>query len=118
LPSVAADLVATHQKGIAMTILREETLQVLLPGFTHHVDIGQPTDALISYDPSGSARMVLPGKEPMTGQWHLVADGYHVAWEGGPAGNWQIRHGVGRLTYIDPTGREAGTVTKIQPTSP
>jgi hypothetical protein len=98
-----------------MTILQEDILQVLLPGFTHHVDIGQGADASISYGAAGLARMVLPGQDPMTGRWHAHADGYHVAWDGGPIGNWQIKHEVGRLTYIDPTGREAGTVTRIEP---
>jgi hypothetical protein len=101
-----------------MTILQQDILQVLLPGFTHHVDIGQGADASISYGAAGLARMVLPGKDPMTGRWHAHADGYHVAWEGGPAGNWQIAHEAGRLTYIDPTGREAGTVTRIEPIGP
>jgi hypothetical protein len=101
-----------------MTILQEDILQVLLPGFTHHVDIGQGADAFISYGAAGLARMVLPGKDPMTGRWHAHADGYHVAWDGGPTGNWQIKHEAGRLTYIDPTGREAGTVTRIEPIGP
>lgn len=101
-----------------MTILHEDILQVLLPGFTHYVDIGQGADASISYGAGGAARMVLPGKAAMTGHWQLHADGYHVAWEGGPAGNWQIAHAAGQLTYIDPAGSEAGTVTRIEPIGP
>lgn len=98
-----------------MTILDQAVLDVLLPGFTHHVDIGQGEDATISYGAGGLAQMVLPGKPPMNGEWKPLAQGYHVAWMGGPEGAWQIRHEVGRLVYIDPTGREAGTVTKIEP---
>ncbi len=101
-----------------MTLLNQEILQILLPGFTHHVDIGQGAEAAISYGAAGVARMVLPGKAPMTGRWHALAQGYHVAWDGGPAGDWQITHEVGRLTYLDPTGREAGTVTRIEPMQP
>ncbi len=98
-----------------MTVLQQDSLNVLLAGFTHHVDIGQGTDATISYGADGLARMVLPGKDPMTGRWHALPAGYHIAWDDGPAGDWQIAHAAGRLTYIDPTGREAGTVTRIEP---
>jgi hypothetical protein len=101
-----------------MTLLEEDVLAVLLPGFTHHVDIGQEADAAISFGAAGLARMVLPGKDPMTGRWHPLPTGYHVSWEGGPAGDWQIAHEAGRLTYVDPTGREAGTVTRIEPIQP
>lgn len=98
-----------------MTLLDQAMLDVLLPGFTHHVDIGQGTDAQISYGAGGLAQMVLPGKPPMNGEWKPLSQGYHVAWMDGPQGDWQIAHDVGRLTYIDPTGREAGTVTRIEP---
>lgn len=98
-----------------MTILEKRVLDVLLPGFTHHIDIGQETDATMSFGVSGLARMVLPGKPAMKGEWRPLANGYHVAWQGGPVGEWQIAHEAGRLTYIDPTGREAGTVTRIEP---
>lgn len=98
-----------------MTFLERSVLEVLLPGFTHHVDIGQGEDARISYGAGGLAQMVLPGKPAMNGEWTALDDGYHVAWSGGPAGSWKIAHDVGRLTYIDPTGKEAGTVTRIEP---
>jgi hypothetical protein len=98
-----------------MTILNEATLAVLMTGFAHHVDIGQPTVAVISYPTTSEARMTLPNGTAMTGHWHLLPDGYHVNWTGGPAGTWQIDHAPGQLTYIDPTGRRAGTVTRIEP---
>ncbi|MBL9047788.1 MAG: hypothetical protein JNK34_10870 [Tabrizicola sp.] len=98
-----------------MMVLEKPVLDVLLPGFTHHVDIGQGEDARISYGASGLAQMVLPGKPPINGEWKPLQQGYHVAWRGGPAGDWQIAYELGRLTYIDPTGREAGTVTRIEP---
>jgi hypothetical protein len=98
-----------------MTVLDQSVLDVLLPGFTHHIDIGHGTDAMMSFGAGGLARMVLPGKPPMTGEWHLLSSGYHVAWQGGPNGDWQIAHETGRLTYVDPTGREVGTVTRIEP---
>lgn len=98
-----------------MTVLEKSVLEVLLPGFTHHVDIGQGEDARISYGAGGLAQMVLPGQPPMNGEWKPLANGYHVAWSGGQAGAWKIAHDVGRLTYIDLTGREVGTVTRIEP---
>jgi hypothetical protein len=101
-----------------MTVLDDTVLDVLLSGFTHHVDIGAEADATISYGAAGLARMVLPGKPPMNGEWYLLPNGYHVAWSGGPQGAWQIAHEAGRLTYIDPTGREAGTVTRIELIAP
>jgi hypothetical protein len=102
----------------SMTMLQKDVLEVLLAGFTHHVDIGQGADATISFGVAGLARMLIPGKDVMTGRWHALEDGYHVAWEGGPEGKWQIAHEEGRLTYIDPTGRKAGTVTRIEPNGP
>lgn len=101
-----------------MTVLDQTVLNVLLPGFTHHIDIGQATDATISFGVGGLAKMVLPGKPPMNGDWKQLPDGYHVAWSGGPEGAWKIGHEAGRLTYIDPTGRAAGTVTRIEPIQP
>jgi hypothetical protein len=101
-----------------MTVLDHAVLDVLLPGFTHHVDIGQGADATISYGAGGLARMVLPGQPPMNGEWTPLPKGYHIDWIGGPKGEWQIRHEAGKLVYIDPTGREAGTVTRIEPIGP
>ncbi len=101
-----------------MTVLDHAVLDVLLPGFTHYVDLGQGAEATISYGAAGQARMVLPGKDPMQGNWHLLPKGYHVSWQDGPSGDWQIAHEVGRLTYIDPAGRAAGTVTRIEPAGP
>jgi hypothetical protein len=106
------------RKDFAMNVLDQSILDVLLPGFTHHIDIGQEIEASISYGASGLARMVLPGKEPMRGEWYPLPDGYHVAWYGGPAGDWRIKHEAGRLVYVDGEGKEAGTVTRIEPIGP
>ena len=75
-----------------MLVLERPVLDVLLPGFTHHVDIGQGEDARISFGAGGLAQMVLPGKPPMHGEWKSLDKGYHVAWSGGPEGAWQIAH--------------------------
>lgn len=98
-----------------MTVLAEQALAALMIGFTHHVDIGKETDATISYLDDKRAKMVLPGNVTMHGIWHLLPDGYHVAWHDGPAGKWQIDWAPGKMTYLDPTGKAAGTVTGIAP---
>ena len=67
-----------------MTVLEKTVLDVLLPGFTHHIDIGQGADARISFSADGVARMVLPGKPAMQGVWAALPQGYHVAWTDGP----------------------------------
>ncbi len=98
-----------------MTVLADKTIAALMIGFTHHVDIGKETDATISYLDHTRAKMVLPGNVTMHGVWHMLPDGYHVAWHDGPAGKWQITSAPGTLTYLDPTGKAAGTVTLIAP---
>ncbi len=98
-----------------MTRLDAHVLRVMLPGFIHHVDIGKPDDAIISYAADGQAFMTIPGMPPMQGRWHILPEGYHVAWEGGPSGDWTITHEAGRLTHVDPAGRAAGHVTRIEP---
>jgi hypothetical protein len=97
------------------TVLDATVLGVLLPGFAHHVDIGKTFDAVIAYGADGQADMTIPGAAPMQGRWHLLPQGYHVAWKDGPAGDWTITHQAGRLTYVDPAGRAAGHVTRIEP---
>lgn len=101
-----------------MTLLDQTVLDILLPGFTHHIDIGQEADAKMSFGAGGLAQMELPGKPPMNGEWKPMPNGYQVTWSNGPKGDWQIAHETGKLTYIDPTGREAGTVTRIEPIKP
>lgn len=98
-----------------MNVLNRSVLAVLLPGFSHTIDLPQGAEAIISYGSKGEALLALPGKAPMSGKWHLLPDGYYVAWENGPSGDWQIRHEAGRLTYVDSTGKDAGTVTRIEP---
>jgi hypothetical protein len=109
---------AARRKDFAMNVLDQSVLDVLLPGFAHHIDIGQDVEATISYGASGLARMVLPGKEPMRGEWYPLPDGYHIAWHGGPAGDWRIKHEAGRLVYVDDAGKESGIVTRIEPIGP
>lgn len=87
-------------------------------GSTHYVDVGKEVDAIIYYPTPTEAHMTLPGVPAMKGVLKIVADGYHVAWNGGPPGNWQITYQPGKLTYLGPDGKPAGFVTKIVPGNP
>lgn len=91
-------------------------LSVIATGFTHYINIGKDADAAIYYENAETVHMLLPGaKVAMRGTWSLLPDGYHVRWTDGPEGKWQIARTGRGLTYIDPTGKPAGTVSKIVP---
>ncbi|WP_298920438.1 hypothetical protein [uncultured Roseobacter sp.] len=98
-----------------METLTDAILAIIMIGNTHYVDVGAGSDAIIFYETEKTAHMTLPGKEPLVGDMTVYADGYHVAWQGGPAGDWQIAHEAGAFTYIGPDGKAAGTITKIVP---
>ncbi|MEO0496791.1 MAG: hypothetical protein AAF141_05395 [Pseudomonadota bacterium] len=98
-----------------MGILEKLILSVIMIGNTHYVDVGQEVDAVIYYPSETEAHMTLPGVPAMEGQLTLKSDGYHVAWDNGPAGDWKIRHENGVFTYVGPDGKDAGTISKIVP---
>ena len=101
-----------------MDPLTDAFLAILMIGNTHYVDIGESSDAIIFYQTDRIAHMSLPGKDVLVGDMTMNEDGYHVAWKGGPAGNWQIGHQAGEFSYIRPDGQVAGTITKIVPGNP
>jgi hypothetical protein len=101
-----------------MAILESIVLAVLMLGNTHYIDVGAPTDAVIYYQSDKVAFMTLPGKPTLQGALTMGANGYHIAWQNGPAGNWQIQHQAGKFTYIGPDGKAAGTITRIVPGNP
>ena len=101
-----------------MSVLTSKILAVLMIGSTHYVDVGRDTDAIIYYPTPTVAHMTLPGVPAMKGTMTLKEDGYHVAWDDGPAGDWKITFEPGTLTYIGPDGKPAGTITKIVPGNP
>jgi hypothetical protein len=99
-----------------MTPMTSNTLSVIATGFTHYVNIGKDSDAAIYYENNESVHMLLPGATAaMRGTWSLLPDGYYVRWVDGPEGKWQIARDADGLTYIDPTGKPAGRVSKIVP---
>ncbi|MCV3273871.1 hypothetical protein [Roseobacter sinensis] len=101
-----------------MDTLTDTILAVLMIGNTHYVDIGAASDAVIFYETEKTAHMTLPGEGALVGDMTVYTDGYHVAWQGGPAGDWKIGHEAGVFTYTGPDGEAAGTITKIVPGNP
>jgi len=98
-----------------MTYLAKDTLSVLMPGFTHYVDLGGGKEAAIHYGTDSASFMRLPTGERMTGTWKLLDDGYHVAWENGPEMTWHLDHQPGSIAYVDGGEERRGTVTRIVP---
>ncbi len=62
--------------------------------------------------------MTLPDGPTFKGTLSLNQDSYHVAWDGGPAGDWQIIYAPGTYAYVRPDGSAGGAVTKIVPGNP
>jgi len=99
-----------------MKTLNDKALAILLEGLTHYVNIGKDIDASIYYAADKTAHMRLPGASTvMHGEWLLMQDGYFIKWQNGPEGKWQITHELGQFIYIDPTGKDAGRITQINP---
>lgn len=96
-----------------MSVLVSKVLAVLMIGSTHYIDVGKGKDAIIYYPSKTVAHMTLPGLPSMKGILTMKSDGYHVAWNNGPAGDWKIKYQPGKFTYIGPDGKPAGTITKI-----
>ena len=101
-----------------MSVLVGKILAILMIGSTHYVDVGSGSDAIIYYPSETAAHMKLPDVPAMRGTLTMKQDGYHVAWDNGPAGDWQIAWEAGTFTYIGPDGKPAGHITKIVPGNP
>lgn len=96
-----------------MEFLSKSVLAAMMINATHYVDIGAETDAVIYYETESVAHMVLPDGTALSGAWKLTNQGYHVAWTGGPEGDWRLSHAPGRIGYVDGTGKDFGPVTRI-----
>lgn len=101
-----------------MAILPKSTLTTFLAGNTHYVALDGGGDAVIHYGPEQSSYMRLPGGQLLTGRWSLLEDGYHVAWEDGPEGDWHIDHEPGCFAYLDQSRERRGVVSRIVPGDP
>ncbi|MEM8753362.1 MAG: hypothetical protein AAGF90_10320 [Pseudomonadota bacterium] len=98
-----------------MEFLTKELLLAFLVGTTHHVDTGKPAEAAIYYEDEDTAHMRLPSGDELSGEWRLTEEGYHIAWEGGPSGEWRVAKTAERIFYVDAKGDERGDVTRISP---
>ncbi len=101
-----------------MTILAKSALETLLPGNTHYVILDDGGEAVIHYGADQASHMRLPGGPQMTGRWSYLEDGYHVAWQDGPAGDWHIDHTPGCFAYLDQSREKRGVISRIVPGDP
>ena len=98
-----------------MAYLKKDALSVLMPGFTHYVDLGAAGEAVIHYGADNASYMRMPDGKRMTGQWTLLDEGYRVAWQDGPDLTWHLDHEPGSIAYVDAGDERRGTVTRIVP---
>ena len=97
-----------------MILNDQKALDVLLTGLTHVLPMGEG-EAFIYYQNGGRAEMSLPDGTRRTGVWRIIADGYHVDWQGGPSADWRLDIEPGRIAYLDAGGVERGIVSRIVP---
>ena len=95
-----------------MAILEKKTLEVIMVGATHVIDMNGKS-AFIYYENGERAHMRLPDGTSYHGQWKLLDDGYQVAWENGPTGVWKLDHKSGTIDYMDSSGAARGRISRI-----
>lgn len=96
-----------------MMTLEKPVLAAILIRTTHEVDLGEGRQATIYYETEDRAHMRLPDGVTMTGDWHLLDDGYAIEWQNGPSGRWTLKAMPGRISYFDTEGKDRGTVRAI-----
>lgn len=95
-----------------MTILKKDSLAVIMVGTTHTIDMGG-SNAFIYYPNESDAHMLLPDGKRFSGRWALLEDGYSVEWRDGPVGSWKLDHQPGAIDYVDSTGAARGRISRI-----
>ena len=96
-----------------MTPVTGSALSMMMIGMTHYVDAGHGSDAVIYYPTRTKAIMRLPGAPVMTGTLTVSDRGYHINWNDGPEGDWQIAYHPDEFIYLAPDGTNAGTIKKL-----
>ncbi len=96
-----------------MKILDRNTLQAMMPGTTHRLDMGE-VEAIIYYEDESQAHMQLPDGKTYSGRWRLEGDGYSVDWTNGPSATWKLGHDGGKIHYIDAEGAARAQVAAIE----
>lgn len=98
-----------------MIIDNKPTLDLLVTGMTHHVDLGGNA-AVTYYGTDGDAHIRLPDGKIMHGTWQFTTTGYQVAWGDGPSNSWSFDYQApGRICYCDASGKNHGPITSIIP---
>jgi hypothetical protein len=96
-----------------MTILNRETLELIMVGATHVIDMGGK-EAHIFYETAERAHMALPDGKRSHGRWRLTAEGYTVDWDDGRQGVWSLDHTPGNIDYVDAGGVGRGRLARIE----
>lgn len=96
-----------------MKILDKDTLEAVMPGATHRLDMGGVT-AVIYYEDESRAHMLLPDGKAYSGRWRLHDDGYSVDWKDGPSAAWKLGREDGAIHYIDAEGAARARLTAIE----
>lgn len=95
-----------------MKILERDTLEAMLPGATHRLDMGG-VEAVIYYEDASRAHMLLPEGKSYSGDWRLHDDGYSVDWTNGPSARWKLGRAEDGIHYIDAEGTSRARLTGI-----
>lgn len=96
-----------------MKILAKDTLEAVMPGTTHRLDMGG-MEAVIYYEDAQRAHMLLPDGKAYSGRWRLDRDGYSVDWTNGPSAAWKLGRDEGGVHYIDAEGAARAKLTAIE----
>ena len=82
-----------------MKILERDTLEAVMPGTTHRLDM-DGVEAVIYYEDARRAHMLLPDGKNFSGSWQLHDDGYSVDWTNGPSASWKLGLDDGAILFI------------------
>ena len=96
-----------------MKILEKDTLEAIMPGTTHRLDMGN-VEAIIFYEDDEKAHVLLPDGKTYSGKWCLSERGYSVDWTNGPRAAWQLGRADGSIHYIDVEGAPRARIRAIE----
>lgn len=96
-----------------MTILKRDSLAVVMTGTTHTIDV-DGKNAFIFYKDETEAHMLMPDGKRFSGRWEMLEDGYRVDWTDGPNGSWKLDHRPGAIDYLDAGGVVRGRLSRIE----